>query len=374
MLFVSVEFEGGLKGAGSAFVVEEDGEQWIYTNAHNVEGALKIVFHDQGGELVQGFGKFQCYATGCGEIELKGSQDRTVRFGGDGVRLKLQKNRDIALAIHHEPDKVSKGLEVVTLGDNDGDKTLETLEGEILVSNGKVVMTSCASRPGCSGGALLDAESLKVIGLHTWGFPSDAKVIDKVWAKEGENPDAKLAGASILGNADWADVTIVDFIKGAKHQREYLETLKVLMLIYNTTPTKSGFRVGWNDPFTANLTHSEAFDQLSRNQILRPVASLNEKLGRAAGSNIGINNMEVVSTYAKAIKEIRASYAKESTRILHKTPPYYRLKLQNLGAIEFGDECHKNLSKAEEWFTAKASVGGTMPVGDWFALPSLGDF
>ena len=33
-----------------------------------------------------------------------------------------------------------------------------------------------------------------------------------------------------------------------------------------------------------------------------------------------------------------------------------------------------NLRNAEDWFTKKASVGGTMPVGVWFTLPPLSEF
>jgi hypothetical protein len=265
-------------------------------------------------------------------------------------------------------------MSVVTLGDNDGDKQLETLEGEVLSSNGKVVTTTCATRPGCSGGALLDADSLEVIGLHTWGIPADVKAVDMAWSKDQDDLEDKLAGASILHEAGWADVAVGDFVRGHRRLIEYVDTLKVLLLIYSTTPTKSGFDLGYDDPFAAGLTHRQAFEALKGSQILRPVADLNEKLGRTSGTNIGVNNMEVVKTYAKAIQAIRAAYAEESKRILRNTPPYFRIMLENRGLIKLGAECHQNLATAQKWFNSKASVGGKMPVGRWIPLPPLGEF
>jgi hypothetical protein len=364
--------------SGSAFVLEEKGVQWIHTNAHVIDGAARIEFKDLKGNVVTGFGRFACYSVGSGEVEMAAGQGKgnapAIRYGGDGVRLELKRSREIAFSLHGAPDGIEKGHAVITLGDNDGDKTLETLEGEVVSSTGKVVLTTCKTKHGSSGGTLIDAKSFEVIGLNTWGVPADTKPLDSLWLDDPGVLAADCAGASLLHQASWTELPAREFLKGAGQVKSYLDTVRMLSLIYHTTPTKSGVTLKLDEPFAGPVTYRLAFDRYKRHPILRPVVELNEKLGRSQGSNIGVNNMEVVKTYGKAIVAIREAYEKESAAILKKTPPFYRIELEDSGLLEFGGACHANLLNAEKWFTKRASVGGTMPVGAWFELPPLSEF
>ena len=368
---------------GSAFVVEENGVQWIYTNAHVIEGATKIQFTDLEGKVLAGFGRFGCYAEGCGAITLavkekdkknKREKPRVIPFGGDGVRLELKTPREFAFAPHKSPDKVVEGYKVITLGDNDGDKKMETLEGEVKNATERALLTSCKTAPGCSGGVLIDAKDFTAIGLHTWGLSDRSAPLDTLWQESSKGRGGKLAGATRLQGATWAQVTAGDFLKGSEQLQKFLDTVRVLTIIYNTTPTKSGFALNMDDRFSASSTYRQALDRYRKHTILGPVVQLNEKLERVKGSSVGVNNMEVVKTYSRAIQEIRRAYLQESQEILRKTPPYFRIELERIGLIAFGEKCHKNLQNAEDWFSNKASVGGTMPVGTWFTLPPLSDF
>ena len=65
------------------------------------------------------------------------------------------------------------------------------------------------------------------------------------WSKDDDELENKVAGASILDEVQWADVAVGDFVKGNRRLVEYADTLKVLLLVYNTTPTKAGFRGAW---------------------------------------------------------------------------------------------------------------------------------
>ena len=363
---------------GSAFLLEEDGVQWIHTNAHVIDGAARIEFKDIQGNTVTGFGRFACFSEGSGDVEVAADIGRAkplvLRHGGDGVRLELKVPREFAFASHKAPENIKKGHAVITLGDNDGDKKMETLEGEVLISTGKVLRTSCKTRPGCSGGALIDAKSFEAIGLHSWGFSSELKALEVLWQESPSEPDMKHAGASLLHKASWTQLPAAEFLKGSGKMKTYLDTVRVLSLIYNTTPTKSGFKLRLDDAFAGPVTYRLALERYRRHPILGPVAQLNEKLARAEGGNIGVNNMEVVKTYARAIEEIRRAYLKESAEILKETPPYYRIEMETRGYLAFGEHCHRKLQNAEDWFSNKASVGGTMPVGVWFTLPPLSEF
>jgi len=364
--------------SGSAFLLEEDGDQWIHTNAHVIDGAARIEFKDQQGKALTGFGRFACFSEGSGTVTT-GEKDaksnpKVVRYGGDGVRLELKTPRELAFTPHQAPEGIKKGHSVVTVGDNDGDKKMETLEGEVVLATERVVMTSCKTRPGSSGGVLIDAQDFTAIGLNTWGFPGSINPLETLWQEDPLEASSDLAAASLLHKAAWTELPAAEFLKGSEKMVRFLDTARVLSLIYHTTPTKSGFKLQLDDAFAGPVTYRLALERYRRHPILGPVADLNEKLARAEGGNIGVNNMEVVKTYARAIDEIRRSYLKESTAILKETPPYYRIEMENLGILAFGEACHKNLQNAEDWFSNKASVGGIMPVGVWFELPPLSEF
>jgi hypothetical protein len=250
---------------------------------------------------------------------------------------------------------------------------METLEGEVVSATELVVMTSCKARPGSSGGVLIDAQDFTAIGLNTWGVPESANTLETLWQEDPLEPASDLAGASLLHKATWTELPAAEFLKGSEKMQKFIDTARVLSLIYHTTPTKSGFKLKLDDAFAGPVTYRLALERYRRHPILGPVAQLNEKLA-GAEDGIGVNNMEVVKTYARAIEGIRRAYREESAAILKETPPYYRIELEKLGLLAFGEECHKNLQNAEDWFSNKASVGGTMPVGVWFELPPLSEF
>jgi hypothetical protein len=370
--------EKKLLGSGSAFLAEVDGLQWIHTNAHVIDGAARIEIKDIKGMVVTGFGRFACYSEGCGTVTLaerdaKG-KPRVVRYGGDGVRLELKAPREFAFSLHKDPTGIQKGHQVITLGDNDGDKKMETLEGEVVSATDRVMMTSCKTKHGSSGGVLIDSKDFTAIGLNTWGVPGSANTLETLWQEDPLEPASDLAGASLLHKATWTQLPAAEFLKGSEKMEKFLDAARVLSFIYKTTPTKSGFKLKLDDAFAGPVTYRLALERYRRHPILGSVAELNEKLARAEGGNIGVNSMEVVKTYARAIEEIRRVYLKESAAILKESPPYFRIKMETEGYIAFGEKSHADLKNAEDWFSNKASVGGTMPVGVWFELPPLSEF
>lgn len=339
---------------------------------------MKPDHEDIKGAVVTGFGRFACYSEGSGDVTTSGmdakGQPRVVRYGGDGVRLELKAPREFALALHKDPTGIRKSHRVITLGDNFGDKKMETLEGEVITATERVVMTTCKTEKGSSGGVLMDADTFTAIGLNTWGNAKSANTLETLWQEDPLEPASDLAGASLLHKAAWTQLPAAEFLKGSEKMAKFVDTARVLSLIYYTTPTKSGFKLKLDDAFAGPVTYRLALERYRRHPILGPVADLNEKLARAEGGNIGVNSMEVVKTYARAIEEIRRAYLKESAAILKETPPFFRIEMETKGYIAFGENCHKNLQNAEDWFSNKASVGGTMPLGVWFELPPLSEF
>lgn len=255
--------EGKPYAAGTAFLAEEAGTQWIYTNAHVIDGASKIEIRDKKNQPVTGFGRFACYSTASGIVSLAtgdtSSKDVKVQFVGDGVRLELKSKREIAFEVHDKSFQPSKGLKVVTIGDNGGDRKMEIMEGQVTTTSPSVVLTSCKTDHGCSGGALIDQANMKVIGLHSWGLSNKLKPIDAVW--QDSKTDGRSAGASIIGKASWIELPAAEFLKGSEYAKQFIDATRLLTLIYATTPTKSGFSLNYSAKIAANRTYQEAMDQ-----------------------------------------------------------------------------------------------------------------
>lgn len=361
-------------GNGSAFILEEAGGFWVHTNAHNFEGAARVEFRDHNGRKLGKFGRFACYSEGSGDVEAtqKGSKKKhKIRYGGDGVKLELKESRVLGFAL--EKKQISVGDEVITLGDKGGDRIMDVMEGEISMATSKILLTTCKTAGGCSGGACVSKDSWRVIGLHTWGIPSSLKTMDLLWSSDAQTEE-DYAGASRLRAVTWEYISAKNFMKGDQLKTEFISTIRILTLIYLMTPTESGFVIDPTAELAVNITFGDAFNDYNNNQLLDPLFELNRKLGRGKNSSIKVNSMEVVRTYYKAISKIRERYITQQKKIFESMPPYYRLELEKTGFYRLGDRVYNELEIAEEWFGKKAKVGGNVPVRAWFNLPRLAEF
>lgn len=350
---------------GSGFVAEDAGSQWIFTNAHVIEGASRIEFFDYKGIKLTEFGRFQCFSKESGS----GKQGEN-RFGGDGIRLELKKPRATAFRIAGDPQRFTKEAKVITLGDNDGDRKFEVMEGAVTAASDFIIQSTCQTRPGCSGGALIAPDTYEVIGLHTFGVSGTIKLADAIWQ---QGIDEKVAGASVLQRAKWIDMKASDFLRGSDVAMQFRDTVRMLAFIYTLVPQEDGFKINPNDTIAAIVTFEQAFEKFSRDPILKPVIELNRKLA-GRGGNIGINKMEMVKIYSDALTKIRQSYSSQREELISALPPYYLINFEQSGFYEVGDWCNNNLKDAQSWFQNKSKLGGTMPVGRWFNLTPLSEF
>ncbi|WP_081885895.1 serine protease [Haloferula sp. BvORR071] len=355
----------------TGFVMEENGVQWLYTNAHAIDGAKRIEFADSDGKVLVGFKRFACFAKGSGEAVLtKEDEKGKITFGEDGVRFELATKRDLAFA-PAAAQPLPTGTAVVTLGDNDGDKILDVLEGTVSASSAKIIQSTCETRHGSSGGPLLNKADLKVVGLNTWGIPAGVKVADMLWS---DQKSEGTAAATVLAGAKWIEMKTSDFLASGDAGAKFLNSVRALYLVYLLTPQESGFKI---DPqkqvFGTEMTYADAFRLLGREAVLQPVISLNLKLAGRGNGGIGINNMELAKIYAGTLYEVRRSYAGQREAAIGKLAPYYVSKFGRSGLFKAGDWLSRELSKPQEWFASRTKNGASMPVGKWFNLRPLSD-
>lgn len=357
---------------GTAFVVEDDGGQWIYTNAHVIEGATKIEFTDSTGVKIKSLGKFQCLTGESGSGKVLGCS-----IGGDGIRIELKRKRELAFLISKklassDEDSGKAIKKIITIGDNDGDKVMEVMEGEIKAASRNVALSTCKTKPGCSGGAIIDPVTFEAIGLHTWGFqvdgPKDKELqIQNIW-NEG-----KLAGCSLIQSFMWIDMSAADFLKGTAIMKEFQETVRMLFFIYGLVPSSDGFKdydyaakVGGSE-FTA----LEIMKRYESHKMLKAIVNVNRKV---ANRSFTVNIMDLVRAYAKGLESVRELYVAQKAQLDKNIAPYFRFGAVPSSYFKIGDALYDGLEPAEDWFVSKASVGGKMPLGKWYNSKPLASF
>jgi hypothetical protein len=241
------------------------------------------------------------------------------------------------------------------------------MDGVVVDSRPSVILTTCKTRAGCSGGALIDPELFQVIGLHTYGVSVKVKLSDVIWQN---GVDVQVAGASILSQSKWLDYKVSDFLKGSEEAEKFKHTVRTMSFIYRLIPQEDGFKLNPTLKIAHNVTVKQAFEKFAQDPILKPIIEMNRDLGGKSGK-IGINKMDMVRRYSNALSSIRDSYTLQRNETTKCLAPYYQIKFQLFGFYELGDSCHKNLEDAQKWFQKKSEVGGAMPVGKWFNLTPI---
>lgn len=368
----SFKKDGKPHASGSAFLVEDGSSQWIYTNAHVIDGGTKIEFTDLNGKPVSGFGRFACYSTqtGNGSIEVtENGKKRVQKFGCDGVRLELKSKMPIAFQLADRDHPIPIGTQIVTIGDNKGKKSMDYLEGKVTVKGSMTFLSDCKTVGGSSGGAVIEKSSLKVIGLNTWGFRGGKEDQEKVIWNGKAVIRGEHAGASMCHQATWIDVKPADFLKGAEHADRFRDLVRVMGLIYVSTPTHDGFRINYEKRLVDGVSVQSMFTKYANDIILRPVIMLNKRLDASERSVAKVNNMEICATYAKALRDVRDGFERAKKELNTNAAPYYRISLENEGYFALGEFCNQSFLPPQQWFREKSTAGGKLPLGRWFELP-----
>jgi len=376
LLFVrSFNEHGGVEQRGVVFPLADGEGQWLVGNARQLVDARRIEIRDSGGELVLGFGPLYCLASGQDFLKVPGGVDGQglhIRFGTDGFRIALREELPVAFELVR--GRVEPGAQVVMLcpgADADG---IEERSGK-LVGVGEGVAVSDIEQLGLdTGGVMLDPATLRVIGLRTFGASATRPPMESLWmdkeAVAGELPEA----ATLLRGAAWKRVEMGAFIEGARRIEKFTDLVKILSLVYKTTPTEHGFKVRDDVELVPGVYLYEAFENYKRDPVTRPLVDLNDRMERMEFSELRVSNMEVVSVYARSIRAARQGYHRTARRLIRELPPYFPSELERLGVFQIGNFCAVALEPAEDWFTEKAGAGGSMPVGRWIELPSIEDF
>jgi V8-like Glu-specific endopeptidase len=356
----------GTKFYGSGFFLNEENSTYIYTNAHVIDGAENIEILDNDGVAVNGIEWIETFAEPFGKYNGPSS--------GDGVRLKLSKLRNIAFSMTSEWGDLSPGHELIVFGDNDGandgKQQIEILSGELKSISEGILMYDCKTRPGSSGGAVVDGSSFKVVGLNTWGSTLAEDPYDRMLGlSQGEG-----AGfGTLLKNPKWKKFSVKDYLAQGKAIRRMRDNLELMIILTYLVPTAHGIYANLDEPFVRGMKVGDAIKKHEKDPLMGKLFLLAGKLNKNDTSNIKMSPQDTYKIYIKSLESIIRDRDTIVTTLQTEKLSYYHKnflesRLINAGSINFSD----GISACLAWFKKKTGVGGRIPVGEWEDLPPFG--
>jgi S1-C subfamily serine protease len=151
---------------GSAFLCNHGSTTYIYSNAHNFDGAIELTIEDKYGNKYEDFVSIESAADGQAHRKETGQ-------GGDVVRIRLEKYREKALTLDREPlTKHAINRKILVTGNTGGRGVITELQGVVTeIGEVNIIKHDTATEGGNSGSPIVDLETYKVIGIQTWGVP-----------------------------------------------------------------------------------------------------------------------------------------------------------------------------------------------------------
>ena len=352
---------------GSGFFLNEGDSTYIYTNAHVIDEAEKIEIIDNDGNIVTGIEWIEAFAEPFGKFEGPSS--------GDGVRFKMSKRRTEAFSLTDSWDAITKSRKIIVFGDNDGafdgKQQIEILRGPILDNSNGILAYDCKSRQGSSGGAVVDEETLKVIGLNTWVTMGLSK--DPYKRMLGIKDEQGYGFGVVLNGEKWQKFTVKNYMSQVKAVSEMRKNLELMILLTYLTPTAHGLYSTPDEDFVAGMKVRDAIMKHKNNPIMKDLFALDGKLSTNRNSNIKLSNQDTYKIYLAALDAMmRKRESIEPLLQVSRVSYFYKSRLDS-DFLRDGDNYYAiGLMSCRAWFKSKLSVGGTIPLGAWEALPPLG--
>jgi hypothetical protein len=196
------------RGTGTGFCCTMGGTNYLVTNTHVIEGALKFQFQTLNRVALVGVG-----------LELANDRDL--------ARIRLENAPPAALSTATGNPKHSATITV--LGNSGGAGAVTKLEGKVQAVGPEVIEVDAPFVSGNSGSPILDEDNA-VIGVATFVTKPSATVTN--WVNEGTRFDKPRRFAVRLSNVQWVTVTprqLYDQSSVLRDFDSFLEDSKLIM-------------------------------------------------------------------------------------------------------------------------------------------------
>lgn len=370
LVWMDVDRDGDPDAAGSAFFVNEMGKTYIYTNMHNLAEVPAFELEDVHGTR---------YPMSCiVGVEAVRAPFGTLKDkrGGDLLRLQFHQYREKALRIDPSVRQAKDwvGRQIIVCGNTGGRGAITRLPGVVTdVTEGGVMEHTAATEGGNSGSPIVDAETLEVVGILTWGItlPGPLEFIWKqipITERRGTKYGALLAGATFEKTS----------FQGIRRNYERLLTLKqyihVLGVLETIEPSHEGlFRNPDARVLGGEYTVREILKETSNTRMTQALVALHRKLESRKDKGTKFSNIDVMKFYLGAMRSAHESVVSYRKMIESNADwlYYYKALRDHLMLCEVSRAYERELARLMQWYSRNLAVGAKTPVAERVRLPQF---
>jgi hypothetical protein len=392
---IKITDAAGKDSYGSGFFLNEGKSTYIYTTARVIDGAEKIEIVDRSGAKVTGIEWIEAFAEPFGSYH-------EGPISGDGVRLKLDKRREVALSLATAGASLVKGANLLVLGDNDG-AGIEVITGTLVANSNGILQYDFKTKSGSSGGAVLDAETLKIVALNTWcpttWGPKNLPP-DPFKCMLGMNEGGGLGFGVVLQKPEWKKFPTKDYLAQKKTLQRFQKNLELMILLSYLVPVPTdliagggaglrvieqpkdrskdrqagyGFLAAANDEFVAGMKVGEAILHHKNNLLVRKLLEIQGKVDASNSGNMKISSVDLFKIYIGTLDSILRERESMKPDLQKDRLSFYHQSLLEKRFLAAGDLFYaKWLADCRAWFKQQASAGGSIPLREWETFPPVG--
>lgn len=258
----------GDAGAGTGFLVEDEGKLYLYTAAHVLSGNKTLKVKLRTGRQLKKFGKFE--ASG----------------GADLVRIELLEDFDKPLKLADKSGQSSQDMTVFAAGNSGGGGTVGFLEGKIQGVGAESIEIDAGVIQGNSGGPILDGITHEVLGVvtHLVAARKDQ------WAKETRFSEIRRFGCRVDRAWDWDERPIGVFLEEGQQLKELTDLNELMVLALQPSQ--------WDNP---------ELREYENHAVVREIRSLQKWIDSKRGSATGVSESDRSRKVAAFFSGLRAS-------------------------------------------------------------------
>lgn len=356
------------KWSGSAFLCNHGEVTYIYSNAHNFDGAKEFTIKDRKGTLYSEFVSVEIAAT-------DQAYWKETKFGGDVVRIRLKNYVPHALSIDPKllDMETAKNRKILVTGNTGGRGTITELEGAITkIADSQIILHNAATEPGNSGSPIVDLTTKKVIGILTWG----AILPDPVLAVWNKKPPETREGINV--GAGLATVRYVPTsFDQLRQQRVVMNDLKknvrLLGLLDTLVPTKSGLFVNPKTIVMGDYTVADLLQESADHPVVKELTRLDREL-RAKGGAISISNVEMLRIYEASFSRCLGYIAgqRNALETTRAATFFMKCQIKRSRIVEVCKAYEAMTQRTLLWYQAQQGTGGKgLSIDRRARLPSM---
>lgn len=360
--------------SGSAFLCNENGVSYIYSNVHNFFGAkdFRLVYQDGRTIPAEHLGRVEV-ADGEMGLYVK-SYGLAHGWGGDVIRIQLKKFYPQALELDRTVlDQSFIGRDIAVTGNQGGRGIITKLEGKITeTADYDIIVHNAATESGNSGSPIIDTETYKVVGVLTWGMnlPDPLKII---WEKVGEEERKGINSGASLARITFKQTSFEKLYEERILLNNMKRNVRLLGMMDTLIPSGDGLFVNTGQRVMGGYTVADLMRESPNHYIVKRLLALDEKIREKSSKAFRMSNQDLLKVYLSAYGDCLSHMRKQSSAIednMYQHSYYFQCSVKNTYMLEINRAYEKNIGDVITWYRSQRSGrNGPIPVTKRIRLP-----